>query len=433
MLDRKFILENASLVENNCRDRGVAVDVQQLVTLEQQRRQVQADAEEANRLANAASKAIGKAADDAERELRKEEGRKLRQQKDALHAEVDSLEALIHEIHTQIPNLSHPSAPVGADDAANRELRQGQTPVPDFDFAPKDHVEIGENLDLFDFDAGGKVAGHGFYYLKNEAVLLELALQQFVLKMLTEKDFTPIITPDLARTDILQGVGFIPRGPETQIYSIADTDLNLIATAEITLGGMYSDTILNSDKLPIRLCGVSHCYRTEAGAAGRASRGLYRVHQFTKVEMFAFTLPDQSEKMLDDFCNLECQIFDALKIPFRVVDTATGDLGGPAYRKFDLEAWMPGRGEGGAFGEVTSTSNCTDYQARRLGIRYKVKGEKGTQFVHTLNGTAIAISRALIAILENNQQADGSVLIPEVLRPSMGVEAIVAGEKHNRS
>ena len=424
MLDRKFILENVNLVENNCRDRGVAVDVQKLVTLEQQRRKFQTEAEEANRQANAASKAIGKAANDQERELRKEEGRQLRKQKDALHAEVEALEKKISAIHLRIPNLSHPSAPVGADNAANRELKRGKTPLPSFDFTPRDHVQLGDILELFDFDAGGKVAGHGFYYLKNEAVLLELALQQFVIRMLIEENFTPIITPDLAKTEILQGVGFIPRGPETQIYSIADSDLNLIATAEITLGGMYADTILQRDQLPIRMCGVSHCYRTEAGAAGRASRGLYRVHQFTKVEMFAFTHPDDSEKMLDDFCDLECKIFDALGIPFRVVDTATGDLGGPAYRKFDLEAWMPGRGEGGAFGEVTSTSNCTDYQARRLGIRYKLKGEKGTHFVHTLNGTAVAISRALIAILENYQQSDGSVLVPEVLRTYVGREVI---------
>ncbi|MEC7500762.1 MAG: serine--tRNA ligase [Planctomycetota bacterium] len=424
MLDRKFILENPEQVETNCHNRGVVVDVRKLIDLEQQRRGLQSEAEEANRQANAASKAIGKAANDAEREQRKEEGRQLRDKKDALHAEVETLELQIREIHSRVPNLSHPEAPIGADDAANLELKRGDTPIPSFEFAPKDHVELGDALDLFDFDAGGKVAGHGFYYLKNEAVLLELALQQFVMRMLIERGFTPIITPDLARTEILQGVGFIPRGPETQIYSIAESDLNLIATAEITLGGMYADTILEREQLPIRLCGVSHCYRTEAGAAGRASRGLYRVHQFTKVEMFAFTHPDDSEDTLDEFCNLECDIFDALRIPFRVVDTATGDLGGPAFRKFDLEAWMPGRGDGGAFGEVTSTSNCTDYQARRLGIRFKNRGEKGTHFVHTLNGTAIAISRAMIAILENYQQADGSIQVPEVLRSYVGHETI---------
>jgi seryl-tRNA synthetase len=222
----------------------------------------------------------------------------------------------------------------------------------------------------------------------------------------------------------LQGTGYIPRGSETQIYSIDGTDLSLVATAEIPLGGMLAGQTVEADTLPIRLCGISHCFRTEAGAAGRASRGLYRVHQFTKVEMFAFTLPEQSDAMHQEMRGIECQIFDGLGIPYQVVDTATGDLGGPAYRKFDLEAWMPGRGEGGEYGEVTSTSNCTDYQARRLNARYKTKGEKGTKFVHTLNGTAIAISRALLAILELYQQKDGSVLIPEVLRGFVGKDVI---------
>jgi len=222
----------------------------------------------------------------------------------------------------------------------------------------------------------------------------------------------------------LEGIGFMPRGPETQIYSIEESDLSLIGTAEITLGGMYSGKTLTEEELPIKLCGISHCYRTEAGAAGRASRGLYRVHQFTKIEMFAFTLPEQSDAMHDELRQIECDLFDAIGVPYRVVDTATGDLGGPAYRKYDLEAWMPGRGEAGEWGEVTSTSNCTDYQARRLNIRYKQAGKKGTHFVHTLNGTAYALSRALIAILENNQNADGSVTIPEALRPIMGKNSI---------
>jgi seryl-tRNA synthetase len=200
--------------------------------------------------------------------------------------------------------------------------------------------------------------------------------------------------------------------------------LNLVATAEITLGGMLAGQVLESDQLPVHYCGVSHCFRTEAGAAGRASRGLYRVHQFSKVEMFAFTLPEDSDQTLDRFCQLECELFDQLQLPYRVVDTATGDLGGPAYRKFDLEAWMPGRGDAGEWGEVTSTSNCTDYQARRLNIRYKTRGEKGTRFVHTLNGTAIATSRALIAVMENNQQADGTIVVPEALRPWVGKDVI---------
>ena len=421
MLDRKFIVENADLVQKNCENRGVRVDVARFVELENQRKLKQAEVEKLNQEANQVSKSIGKAADEAQREARKDQGRRLREQVTELKAQLERIGEESGEIQKLIPNLSHPAAPIGIDDKANLELVKGKTPVPQFDFEPLDHVELGERLDLVDFEAGARVAGHGFYFLKNEAVLLELALQHYALGVLMGQGFTPITTPDLARNEVLEGVGYIPRGPETQIYSIADSDLSLIATAEITLGGHLADQTLDAEQLPIKLCGISHCFRTEAGAHGRATRGLYRVHQFTKIEMFAFTLPEASDAMLEELRALECRLFDGLGIPYRVVDTATGDLGGPAYRKYDLEAWMPGRG---GYGEVTSTSNCTDYQARRLNIRYRTKGQKGTQFLHTLNGTAIAVSRALIAILENYQQADGSVVVPEVLRPLVGKELI---------
>lgn len=424
MLDRKFIVENADLVRQNCERRGARADVDQFVALDAKRRDKQTEVDQLNQKANEVSKSIGKAKDAAEREARKNEGRQLREQTAAAQAELDAVLAEMDAIQRTIPNMSHPDAPLGADDQSNLEVRRGKTPQSKFGFKPLDHVELGEKLGLMDFEGGAKVAGHGFYFLKNDAVLLELALQRYAIDLLIAEGFTPTITPDLARNEILQGTGYIPRGPETQIYSIADSDLSLVATAEITLGGLLSDTILEAEQLPIKVCGISHCYRTEAGAHGRATRGLYRVHQFTKVEMFAFTLPEASDAMLNYFCELECRLFDGLGIPYRVVDTATGDLGGPAYRKFDLEAWMPGRGEAGEFGEVTSTSNCTDYQARRLGIRFRHKAEKGTTFVHTLNGTAVAISRAIIAILENYQQADGSVLVPPALQAFMGKERI---------
>jgi seryl-tRNA synthetase len=421
MLDRKFILDNIELVKKNCENRGVKAEVDQFVAVEERRKKLQAQVEELNRQANQVSKSIGQAKDAAERDARKEEGRKLREQTQAVHAEVDALGIESEKLQRRIPNLSHASAPIGVDDKSNLEVARGKTPPKKFDFQPLDHVELMKRLDMVDFEAGAQVAGHGFYFLKNDAVLLELALQQYAVHTLLKEGFTPITTPDLARNEILEGIGFIPRGPETQIYSIENTDLSLVATAEITLGGMLAGQILDAETLPKKFCGISHCFRTEAGAHGRESRGLYRVHQFTKIEMFAFTLPEDSEKTLDELRGLECRLFDGLGVPYRVVDTATGDLGGPAYRKFDLEAWMPGRGE---FGEVTSTSNCTDYQARRLNIRYRVKGEKGTHFVHTLNGTAIAISRGLIAVVENYQQKDGSIVVPEVLRPWIGKERI---------
>lgn len=424
MLDRKFILENAADVQLNCDQRGLRVNVAQLVELEQKRRDKLSEVQELNRKANEHAPLVGREKDPHKKSELIEEGRKLRKDKDRAQHEHDALDAEILELQSGIPNMTHPDAPVGEDDKSNLELRRGKTPVPEFGFTPKDHVELGEAHDLIDFEAGARVAGSGFYFLKNEAVLLELALQQYAMQTLIADGFTPVITPDLAITEVLHGTGYIPRGPETQIYSIENSNLNLVATAEITLGGMLAGQTLQASELPLRICGISHCFRTEAGAAGRASRGLYRVHQFTKVEMFAFTLPEQSDDMLEQFCALECQIFDGLEIPYRVVDTATGDLGGPAYRKYDLEAWMPGRGEGGEFGEVTSTSNCTDYQARRLNARYKVKDVKGTHFLHTLNGTAIAISRAIIAILENYQQEDGTIRVPTVLQPWVGKDVI---------
>jgi seryl-tRNA synthetase len=423
MLDRKFVLENAEAVQRNCENRGVAADILRVVDLEKKRRAKLAEAEDANRQANAVSAQIGKASPE-EREKLKEQGRSLRELKESAQAEHDALDREIISLLVRVPNMTHPSAPIGTDDASNKEIARGATPIPSFDFQPKDHLELGAIHDMIDFESGARVAGAGFYFLKRDAVLLELALQQFAVSHLVARGFVPITTPDVANTDVLHGIGFIPRGPETQIYSIENSDLNLVATAEITLGGMYANQVLEADQLPLKLVGISHCFRTEAGAAGRASRGLYRVHQFTKIEMFAFTLPDQSDSIHEELRQIECELFDLLEIPYRVVDTATGDLGGPAYRKYDLEAWMPGRGNGGEWGEVTSTSNCTDYQARRLNIRYRIKGEKGTHLAHTLNGTAIAISRAIIAILENHQRSDGSIRIPKPLQTWMGKESI---------
>ncbi len=424
MLDRKFVIENAEAVLQNCANRNVSSDVGKIVELEKQRREKLQETEKLNAEAKARSKEIGQAKDDAERESLKEAARQLRADKDAAQKAHDEMDAQIREIELTIPNMAHPACPVGVDDKSNLELGHGKHKPSEFDFKPLDHLELGEKHDWIDFEGGARTTGQGFYFLKGDLVLLDFALQQYAITQLSARGFVPTITPDLARDSVLEGIGFMPRGPETQIYSVEGMDISLIGTAEITLGGLYSGKTLMDTELPIKLCGISHCYRTEAGAAGRASRGLYRVHQFTKIEMFAFTLPEQSDAMHEEIRQIECDLFDAIGVPYRIVDTATGDLGGPAYRKYDLEAWMPGRGDGGEYGEVTSTSNCTDYQARRLNIRYKEKGKKGTRFVHTLNGTAFALSRAIIAVLENNQNADGSVTVPEVLRPFIGKDVI---------
>jgi seryl-tRNA synthetase len=423
MLDLQFIRDHLDAVKANCTNRNVQVDVDRVVQLDDERKRLVQETQTIQQRQNELSKLIPKEKDSAKKQELIQQGRSLREQVADLEARSKQIEADLRSVLVTIPNMSHPDAPVGTTAADNKVLSRWGEPRK-FDFAPKDHVELAEALDLVDFEAGAAVAGQKFYFLKNEAVLLELALVQYAMNTLLHEGYTPIITPDVARSEVLEGIGFIPRGPETQIYSIENTDLCLIATAEITLGGMHKDQILDELQLPIKYVGLSHCFRTEAGAPGRDTRGLYRVHQFTKVEMFAFSTPDQSEAIHQELRQIEEKIFQGLQLPYQVIDTCTGDLGGPAYRKFDLEAWMPGRGEGGEFGEVTSTSNCTDYQARRLNVRYKVPGQRGTRFVHTLNGTAVATSRALVAILENNQQADGSILVPEVLRQWVGKDRI---------
>jgi seryl-tRNA synthetase len=423
MLDAQFIREHLDEVKTNCRNRNVRADVDGVVRLDDERKRILQETQVLQQRANEISKLIPKEKDAEKKKSLIQEGRALRDQVAGLETKIKQVETELRSLLLAIPNMTHPDAPVGHTAADNKVIRRWGEPRK-FDFPAKDHVALAEALDLVDFEAGAKVAGQKFYYLKNEAVLLELALVQHAMGVLLNEGYTPIITPDLARSEVLEGIGFIPRGPETQIYSVENTDLCLIATAEITLGGMHRDQTFDELQLPIKYVGLSHCFRTEAGAPGRDTRGLYRVHQFTKVEMFAFCAPDQSDALHQELLAIEEKVFQGLGLPYHVIDTCTGDLGGPAYRKFDLEAWMPGRGQGGEYGEVTSTSNCTDYQARRLNIRYKIPGQKGTRFVHTLNGTAVAVSRALVAILENNQQADGSVTIPEVLRPWVGKDKI---------
>ena len=425
MLDLQYICDNLEPVAENCRNRGVEVDLDRIVALRGRRSELITSGDELRREQKATSSQIPTAESDEAKQALIARGRELREQLQGLDGELAEVEADLRSGQSRIPNMTHPDAPIALGDDGHVELRRWGD-VPEFDFEPRDHVAISEAHNLIDFEAGSRVAGHGFYFLKNEAVLLELALMQLAVTRLREAGFTLMTTPDLAKDDIIEGIGFLPRGPESQIYSIENSELSLVATAEITLGGAFKDQVLEIDDLPLRCTGISHCFRTEAGAHGRATRGIYRVHQFTKVEMFGFTAPtlEASNAFHNEVVEIEEGLFQALEIPYRVVDTCTGDLGGPAYRKFDLEAWMPGRGDGGDWGEVTSASNCTDYQSRRLGIRCRTPGKKGTEFVHTLNGTAVATSRALIALLENHQQADGTIHIPEALRPWVGSDQI---------
>lgn len=421
MLDIRFIKENLDAVRQNIRDRSMNADVDLVVSLYDRRNGILRELEDARRRRNENAQSMKSPMGAEDRALRIEEGKRLKEGIARLESELQEVEALFAAEMAKIPNMAHPEAPRGKEEKDNLEVKRVGAPT-SFSFTPKDHVELGQSLDIIDFDTATKVSGTKFYYLKNEGVILELALVRYALDMLAKRGFTLMATPDIAKTEILEGIGFNPRGAESNVYTLEGEGTCLIGTAEITLGGYYSGAVLEKDQLPIRLAGLSHCFRREAGAAGQFSKGLYRVHQFTKVEMFVYCLPEDSEHMHEELRSIEEEIFSSLDIPFRVVDTCTGDLGAPAYRKWDLEAWMPGRNNG-EWGEITSTSNCTDYQARRLNVRYR-DAEGKNRFVHMLNGTAIACSRAIIAILENFQQEDGSVRIPKALIPYCGFEAI---------
>jgi seryl-tRNA synthetase len=421
MLDYRFIKDNLAAVKKNIADRNMKADPDAVVALYDKRGELIQKLDERRRRRNEVAESMKGKLSPEQRAPLIEEGKALKDEIAALEPQLESAETDLRAEGLKIPNMMHPDAPIGKEDKDSTEVARFGTPTK-FDFEPKDHVQLGADLDIIDFETATRVSGTKFYYLKNEAVFLEFALVQYSLEILRKKGFTVFITPDLAREEILEGIGFNPRGPESNIYPVEGTGACLVGTAEITLGGYYSGQILPKDKLPIKMAGVSHCFRREAGAAGQFSKGLYRVHQFTKVEMFAFALPENSDALHEELRKIEEEYFSSLGVPFRVVDTCSGDLGAPAYRKWDLEAWMPGR-NGGEWGEITSTSNCTDFQARRLNVRYK--GDDGkTQFAHMLNGTAVAVSRAMIAILENFQRADGSVAIPQVLQKYCGFSEI---------
>lgn len=411
MLDIKYIREHIQEVKDNIKNRGLKVDVDKLLELDKKRLNLLSEVEG---LRSAKNKPSGKPTAAELVELKK-----VKDKEDKLSTELNKVESEYKSLLFAVPNMTHPNSPIGKDDSENVEVRKAGK-LPKFTFKPLDHVELGEKLGIIDFEAGSKVTGAKFYFLKDEAVLLEQALINYGLDLMQKEGFTLVATPDLAKTEIVNNMGYQPRGPEAQIYNIEGGDLSLIGTAEITLGGLYAGEIVDEKELPITLAGLSHCFRTEAGAYGRHSKGLYRVHQFSKLEMFVFCKPEDSDKWHEKLVKIEEKIFAGLGIPYRVVDICTGDMGAVAYRKYDLEGWMPGRD---SYGEITSTSNCTDYQARNLGIKYR-KTDGTTKYLHMLNGTGIAISRALIVLLENYQQTDGSITIPKALQKYIGMSVI---------
>ncbi|MDO8513467.1 MAG: serine--tRNA ligase [bacterium] len=420
MLDIKFIRENPEKIKENSKNRLAKVDVDKLLALDEKRRRLIQEIDEMRANRNAKSKT--KPTPQVITEMKK-----LGDEISKKEAEFNKIEPEYQELLHGVPNLTDPEVKVSQNEDENVVLEQKYKPTK-FNFTPLDHIQLAEKLDLIDFDRATKVTGAKFYYSKNELVLLDLALTRFAFDIAIKHGYTPFITPDLAKREILEAVGFNPRGESTQVYNIENSDLSLIATAEITMGGYHKDEIIPAKELPKKYVALSHCFRTEAGSYSKFSKGIFRVHQFSKVELFQYTLPEKSKEAHDELLKIEKEIFDKLNIPYRVIDHCTADLGTPSYRTFDLEAWMPGKpnkdGSMGDWAEITSTSNCTDYQSRALNIKYQdEKGQK--DYIHTLNGTAMVMTRPIIAILENFQQPDGTVKIPDVLIPYTNFDKII--------
>ncbi|KMT19805.1 hypothetical protein BVRB_1g008570 [Beta vulgaris subsp. vulgaris] len=429
-IDFKWIRDNKDAVADNIKIRNSTANLELVLELYDKMLSVQKEVEQLRGERNTVANKMKGKLEPSERQKLIEEGKNLKEKLASLEEDLLRLTDELQQEAQCIPNMTHPNVPIGDEDCS--ALRKMVGSPPDFGFPAKDHLELGKELDLFDFDAAAEVSGSKFYYLKNEAVMLEMALINWTLSEVAKRGFTPLMTPEIVRASVVEKCGFQPRAENTQVYTIAGSDQCLIGTAEIPLGGLHMDSILSEASLPLKYVAYSHCFRTEAGAAGAATRGLYRVHQFSKVEMFILCRPEESDTYLEELIGIEEDLFAALGFHFKTLDMSSADLGAPAFRKFDVEAWMPGLGR---FGEISSASNCTDYQSRRLGIRYRPESTSmsnqkkaknaPTQFVHTLNATACAIPRMIICLLENHQQEDGSVIIPEPLRPFMGgVESI---------
>ncbi|MFM8792683.1 MAG: serine--tRNA ligase [Solirubrobacterales bacterium] len=410
MLDLKLIRSDPDTVRAGLERRGAAGDLDRVVELDARRRAILPELEAARGERKEASEKIGEAKREGrEAEAEMEEVRVLKGRMEGLETELESVEAELDDLVAALPNLPESEAPDGEDDSDAVVLREvGEKP--EFEFEPKDHVQLAEGR--IELEQAAKASGARFAYLMGDLVLVELALVRWVLGLLAEEGYEPVIPPILVREEALFGTGFLP-GDRDQIYEVEKDELFLAGTAEVPLASLLADQILEADQLPARFAGFSPCFRREAGAAGRDTHGIFRVHQFDKVEMFSFVAPDESKEEHLRILGIEERILGELGLPYRVVDIPVGDLGAPAARKFDCEAWIPSQGR---YRELTSCSNTTDFQARRLACRFRPEPDGKPEVVHTLNGTAIAVGRTIIALLENGQQADGSVSLPPVLQ-----------------
>ncbi|MFA5927416.1 MAG: serine--tRNA ligase [Patescibacteria group bacterium] len=417
MLDIKIIRDNPEEIKRSITRKGADSNlVDQALETDEKRRQVLAEIEQVQSELNRRSSDIARLHGQQKIDAIKEASL-LSDKVKELKPKVDEINVDFRKIMLDIPNPPADDVIDGKSDKDNTVNRKWGTP-PQFDFQPKDHVSLGETLNLIDIERAGKISGSRFYFLKNELVLLEFALIRYAFDVLVENGFQPMLPPVLLNRRTMEGAGYIPGG-EDEIYRTQD-DTYLAGTAEQPLAGYHMDEILEEKELPLRYAGFSSCFRREAGSHGKDVRGILRAHQFDKVEMFSYVLPEESEKEHDYLVSLEEKIVQGLGVPYQVVNICAGDLGAPASKKFDIESWMPGEDR---YRETHSCSNVTDFQARRLNIRYR-KDDGKVLYLHTLNGTAIAIGRMLIAIMENYQQADGSIVVPEVLHKYVGFKSI---------
>jgi len=411
MLDLKLIRSDPERVKAALARRGAAAQVDELLALDARRRELLPRIEGAQAERKTISKQIGEARQRGEEAAEQMAAvAELKQTIESGKAELEQVNADLQRVVTGLPNLPDPDAPEGMTEEDAVVLRE-EGERPSFDFEPRDHLEIGSELALIDMEAGARVSGSRFAYLKGDLVLLELALVRFALDLVREEGHEPVIPPVLVREEALVGTGFLP-GDRDQIYEVPKDELFLVGTSEVPLAALHADEILTADQLPIRYAGFSPCFRREAGAGGRDTRGIFRVHQFDKVEMFSFVEPSKSAEEHERLLAIEERILAELEIPYRVVNVAAGDLGAPAAKKYDCEAWIPSQGR---YRELTSCSNTTDYQARRLACRYRPNEDEAPEPVHTLNGTAVAVGRTMIALIENRQEREGGFTLPTIL------------------
>ncbi len=406
MLDVRFIRENLALVEKSAKEKGYDIDVKEAIRLDDERKKELAQVEELRRKRNEiAAKMKGGKPD----QKLIDEGKNVKNQLAGLEDSLFKIEEKCTSALKKIPNIIFDDVPLGGEEDSKEVKRWGENKA-----SGVDHLDYAISRDWVDFERGAKVAGAKFYYLKNELALLENALIQFGIKKVLEKGFNFITVPDLVSVKVLEGTGFNPRTSEqSDEYFVEGEDLALIATAEIALTGYHMDEIIDEKDLPLKYAGLSACFRKEAGSAGKHTRGLFRVHQFNKLEMYVFCLPEKSQEVHEMILGIEEEIWQELGIPYRVINIAAGDLGAPAAKKYDIEYWSP---VDQTYRELTSCSNCTDFQARNLNIR--VRRENGNvEVLHTLNGTAVSLARTMVAVIENYATAGGKMRVPEVLRP----------------